>query len=442
MSVACFLLSGSLTLATPKKPPTSMIVFNRSKQETHHAKSGFNLLARKLRVCGKIKNNKREVNSNLLNGCQLFVIGNPQDPFSEEELIALQTYIDGGGSVAIFSSEGGESRSHSNLNKLLQGYGIRIESSSVVRSVYHKYHHPKHALISNGIVQPEITFEKDVLLSNDASTQPAPTQQSQDNEPGALSFVYPNGTTLEVESPSFTLLSSGSTSYPVDCPIAASWEGERVGGRPPGRLLVVGSANLFSDDWIEKEENNQLCNVFFRFLLHQQSSFDPSLGRADEEAIKPCISEEEPLPQDCKSLLIENLYSMKMDHVTDVIDLYKQLNVPYEPLSLIDPHFECPQPPLKMAVHKPRMIEPSPPSLELFDLDEALCDVRTRLGKLASKYHSVDEVDIFIEEAGSICIPDVYDADEWKINGIELSKFLLHHVAREVCTIYFIRNLI
>jgi hypothetical protein len=84
--------------------------------------------------------------------------------------------------------------------------------------------------------------------------------------------------------------------------------------------------------------------VFFRFLLRQQSSFDPSLGRADEEAIKPCISEEEPLPQDCKSLLIENLYSMKMDRVTDVIDLYKQLNVPYEPLSLIDPHCECPQP--------------------------------------------------------------------------------------------------
>jgi hypothetical protein len=51
-----------------------------------------------------------------------------------------------------------------------------------------------------------ITFEKDALLANDASTQPAPTQQPQDNEPGALSFVYPNGTTFEVENPSFTLL--------------------------------------------------------------------------------------------------------------------------------------------------------------------------------------------------------------------------------------------
>ena len=133
-------------------------------------------------------------------------------------------------------------------------------------------------------------------------------------------------------------------------------------------------------------------------------SFDPSTGRADFEEkenvpcistlasiVKSCIQEEEPLPQDPKSLLINDLFSLRMDHVTDVIDLYKQLNVPYEPLSLIEPHFECPHPQLKMATHKPRMMEPTHPALELFDLDECQLDVRTRLKKLSRKYHDDNE---------------------------------------------------
>jgi len=36
-----------------------------------------------------------------------------------------------------------------------------------------------------------------------------------------------------------------------------------------------------------------------------------------------------------------------MDHIPKVIDLYKTLNVPYEPLSLIEPHFNCPHPPMQ-----------------------------------------------------------------------------------------------
>ena len=422
-----------------------MILFNATKHETHHAKANFRLLARKLRVCAKIKNNKTALTSDLLNECEAFIIGNPQDPFTDEELKALRAYINRGGSVVVFASEGGESKSHSNLNDLLNGFGIRIDNSCVVRSVYHKYHHPKHALIANGVVQPEIGYQKDMALTvdSDASTQPSKNDLNESST--SLTFVYPYGTTLAVEGPSLALLSSGSTSYPVDCPIAAAWEGDKVGNRPRGKLLVVGSVDIFSDSWIEKEENNELCNVLFRFLLHQHVSFDPSIGRADFEEkeivpcistlanlVKPCIHEYEPLPQDCKSLLIEDLFCLKMDHVTDVIDLYKQLNVPYEPLSLIEPHFECPHPPLKMATHKPRMIEPSPPALELFDLDECVLDIETRLNKLANKYRDGNELDMFVEEAGLICIPEVCEDDEWRINGTELSKYLLHHMTKKV----------
>jgi hypothetical protein len=35
-------------------------------------------------------------------------------------------------------------------------YGIFVNSDAVIRTVYHKYHHPKEALISNGVVNQEI----------------------------------------------------------------------------------------------------------------------------------------------------------------------------------------------------------------------------------------------------------------------------------------------
>lgn len=422
-----------------------MILIDASKQETHNIKAGLSLLAKKLRSCEKIKHNKNSLTAEVLEDCQLLVLGNPQDRFSDDELQALRAYVDRGGSLAVFASEGGQSSSKSNLNELLKGYGIQIDCSSVVRAVYHKYHHPKHALIANGIIQPEIGQEKYTPLRVEALNLPHRPQDDVNELSTSLSFVYPNGTTLVVETPGITLLSSGSTSYPVNCPIAAAWEGNKVGTKPPGRLVVVGSVDVFADAWIEKEENNQLCEVIFRFLLHKSVSFDPSIGRADFEEketvpcisalanmVKSCILEDEPLPQDHNSLLISNIFSLKMDHVIDAVELYQQLNVPYEPLALIEPHFECPCPPLKMATHKPQMMKPSPPALELFDLDECLLDASIRLERLVMKYDDEEELEVFVEEAGSIVIPEVCNDNKWRLNGYDLSKYLLHHMANEV----------
>ena len=83
-----------------------------------------------------------------------------------------------------------------------------------------------------------------------------------------------------------------------------------------GHVLVVGSPSIFADNWLEKEGNSQLCNVLFRFLLHQNRSFDPSMGSSDFEEnkcvpdiaslsnlVKQCLQVSDPLTQDYKSLL-------------------------------------------------------------------------------------------------------------------------------------------
>ena len=48
--------------------------------------------------------------------------------------------------------EGGEKRFGTNINFLLEEYGIMVNSDCVVRTNYHKYFHPKECLISNGVL--------------------------------------------------------------------------------------------------------------------------------------------------------------------------------------------------------------------------------------------------------------------------------------------------
>ncbi len=98
-----------------------------------------------------------------------------------------------------------------------------------------------------------------------------------------MAFVYPYGSSITVQAPSCPILSSGPTSYPVNRPIAGVWQCPNkdrysTPGRPegsesdafkgPGRLLIIGSMEIFGDACIDGEENRKLCGVLFHWLLN------------------------------------------------------------------------------------------------------------------------------------------------------------------------------
>lgn len=95
----------------------------------------------------------------------------------------LKHYLDKGGNVLVMLGEGGELKYDTNINYLLEDYGIMVNSGAsrhllntwnplqllpfsllvhtmllsfttdaVVRNVYYKYFHPKEALVSNGVL--------------------------------------------------------------------------------------------------------------------------------------------------------------------------------------------------------------------------------------------------------------------------------------------------
>jgi intraflagellar transport protein 52 len=61
-----------------------------------------------------------------------------------------------------------------------------------------------------------------------------------------LTILYPYGCTLNVSSPALTILSTGSTSYPVNRPIGAIYNSPTS----RGKLVVFGGGHAFTERYL------------------------------------------------------------------------------------------------------------------------------------------------------------------------------------------------
>ena len=69
--------------------------------------------------------------------------------------------------------EGGESSWDTNINVLLEEYGMEIKSDAVVRTQYYKYFHPKECLVSNGVLNRGLAKAAGIIVAdvNKSSTE-------------------------------------------------------------------------------------------------------------------------------------------------------------------------------------------------------------------------------------------------------------------------------
>ena len=399
-----------------------VILFDASKRETHHAGSGFKKLYRRLRANHKVATNKDEIGSIDFENVGVMVFGCPREKFSKSEFDRLQEFMAKGGSILFFSGEGGENSTGTNFSYLTEELGISLNSDCVVRTVYHKYTHPKEALISSGVLSRKLVRAKDLLSKKGSAASedaPSPSRayeaKSDRKETGGITFVYPHGCTLNVAKPAVPLLSSGHVAYPLNRPVLAVSKKE---GKEAGKIAVLGSAELFSDDWLLKEDNNKLQDILFKWLCGE-TQFGNLLDRVQEDAdfnekydqipdvealserLRSCLQESEEVDKQIKKLFVDDMFSLTTNVIPQAVSLYEDLRVKHEPLSLIPPQFECPQPPLQPAVFPPSLREPPPPALDQFDLDEHFASEKIRVAQLTNKC-SDDDLDYYVREAGDI----------------------------------------
>jgi intraflagellar transport protein 52 len=396
------------------------------------------------------------------------------------------------------------------LNTFLSHYGMKINNDCVIRAVFHKYLHPKECFVSKGCAS--IQFGKavaklhgrskaaTVALSNARGDSIPPFGGSDedddavdDDEGGksvrrskvadGVEFIYPRGASVVISKPAIPLLTSGFVSYPVNKTICAVFQApvsttqqrsfssssaatitaNTSPGINGGRVAVLGSSDMFSDEFISKECNGAIADALFRWFLQSSTSLkenennsnialndektsidtylsniipaestntssiiskrkqDEMTGKAsnnvDEdstkhihivpdttslaERLRGCLQESEPLPRDFTKLFDLKLYGFSPLMTTEAVALFNKLGVKHEPLTLIPPQFECPLPPLRPAVFPPQMREPLPPALELFDLDEHFASEKARLAQLTNKCGDED-LEYYVRECGHI----------------------------------------
>ncbi|XP_023662128.1 intraflagellar transport protein 52 homolog isoform X2 [Paramormyrops kingsleyae] len=387
-----------------EKEQRNVIAFNASKKELFTASSGYKSLQKKLRAQWRIQSIKEELSLDKLSGVQLWITAGPREKFTAAELEVLKQYISGGGHILVMLGEGGEAKYDTNINFLLEEFGIMVNNDAVVRNVYYKYFHPKEALVSNGVLNREISHAAGKTITGVID------DESTGNNAGSLTFVYPFGATLNVMKPAVAVLSTGSVCFPLNRPILAFYDVKMA-----GRLAVLGSCHMFSDQYLDKEENSKIMDVVFQWLmtdsihLNQIDAEDPEITDYTmlpdtgclSERLRVCLQEGDENPRDFTSLFDMSLFKLSTDSLPRVISTYKQLNVKHEPLQLIQPQFETPLPALQPAVFQPAFRDLPPPMLDLFDLDETFSSEKVRLAQLSNKCTD-DDLEFYVRKCGDI----------------------------------------
>ena len=382
------------------------VLVDASKGESVTVHSGLRWMHRKLKNQWRVETHTGEITEDALAEARIFVIPGPRNKFTQSELDAIRSHIAQGGSVLVMLGEGGEMASDTNINFLLEEYGVMINSDTVVRTVFYRYYHPKEALVSNGVLNR--------ALATAAGRHGAPVILDDDDENNAqaLHFVYPFGSTLLVNRLAIPVLSTGSVCFPLNRPVAAFHHNRDS----DGKLAVIGSVHAFADNYIDKEDNGRIFDVFIQFLsesfrLNPVDAEDPDITEAHaipdhiqmSQQIKVCLQEGEgELPgRDLAKLFDASLYSLDLSMLPACLRAFRELSVPHDPLTLIAPQFETPLPPLAPAVFPPAFRALGPPALELFDLDEVFSSESVRLAQVANKCGE-DDLEYLVRESADI----------------------------------------
>lgn len=202
-----------------EKEKQSFIIFNASKKELFGTNNGYKSMQKRLRAQWKIQSMKDELSIEKLKGAKLWITAGPREKFTASELEVLKHYLDGGGNMLVMLGEGGETKYDTNINFLLEEFGILVNNDAVVRNIYYKYFHPKEALVSNGVLNREISRAAGKVVTGVIEDEVV------GNNAQALTFVYPFGATLNVMKPAVAVLSTGSVCFPLNRPVLAFYHG-------------------------------------------------------------------------------------------------------------------------------------------------------------------------------------------------------------------------
>lgn len=103
----------------------NIIIFDISKNE-RKLNEEFKVLQRKLKGKWKFIENNEVISQESLTNAKILVLPGPLSKFTELEMNSIRTFLNSGGNILVTLGEGGENKSNTNINFLLEEFGIMI----------------------------------------------------------------------------------------------------------------------------------------------------------------------------------------------------------------------------------------------------------------------------------------------------------------------------
>lgn len=220
----------------------------------------FSLLTESLKVSIAI-NREQPILEDLLYSSDMFVLGCPtRARLAKEDIELVVKYVREGGNLLVISDAGGDLANKTNLNDLVNVFGIEIESMTV-----------RDSRNVGSAVSPILD---NINISHVANKN-------------VIRVVAGGGTTLLIQEPAVALFSTGKTSViekysPRD---NNAWKIVKVGENYPmaaaslhgqGKVVVCGDVDMFSNDFefgINTFDNKTIIkNMFSWFLAPVETS--------------------------------------------------------------------------------------------------------------------------------------------------------------------------
>lgn len=267
--------------------------------------------------------------------------------FSRQEIILIRDFATKFGSLLVAGSEIGDKDTWGNLNKIISQFGVKFNSDCVVRPNLYKHFHPKDALLEDFVVNRGFD---DVLRKHLTRGATASAQETFLKSKGIGSgprIIYARGCTLSVSKKSAIAMTSSRWVLPGNQAICSLYRGSEN----KLKVVAIGSSSLFSDRFIDEEDNRALVKTILEFI--EDRNFPINLSDAKTIEIPECnmtpdikslaelpiysFRKPEELPEDKSSLINRKLFKIDNSMLPKLLEAYRKLNVSRGPLTLIKP---------------------------------------------------------------------------------------------------------
>ncbi|GAV03619.1 hypothetical protein RvY_14015 [Ramazzottius varieornatus] len=362
------------------------IVFSAGKGEPSIPDKGLRTLANKLRQTWSVETSPDVFESNMLSRSKMVIFAGVTEKFFTAELAILQRFVSVQKGFVVFLV-GAETRPEmtANLNVFLEEYGMSINSEAVIkRSFNPKYLIPKEALITDAYLQK-------MTINNDKA--------SAEQE----AILFPFGATLKVGKPAIPLLTTGANCLPAHKAICALYSTPTS-----GRILLLTSAHVFHDNFIEKEQNLTLVERLFGLVFAENlprvlpdegdlQEWQPYLDIAElANRVAPVADISFELPSDLRKVYDSSFDISDLAKIGKVVLAYRQLGLAREPLSLVAPNFQGLYPNLQLAIYPPPFADAPLPPLDFFDFNAEFLSEREKLNQIFSDMADQKELKQYI----------------------------------------------